>query len=111
MYGVLVAAKLGCLVTSLALIGSSGPLGGAWIDPVHESLAAFEDITPDTANAARFGVEQEGQQLSGSGNHQQAAELYWQKGIELKDPVLIVDAGEAWIEQARAQRSIDAAQT
>src|SRR5690349_16803320 len=107
MYSVLVAA----LVTSLALLGSSGPLGGAWTDPIHASLVAFEDITPDTANAARFGVEQEGQQLSGSGNHQQAAELYWQKGVELKDPVLIVDAGEAWIEQARAQRSIDAAQT
>ena len=76
------------------------------------SLALFVgDITPDTANSARFGVEQQGQQLSGAGNHQQAAELYWQKGIELKDPVLLIDAGEARREQARSQRSIEAAQT
>src|SRR6187549_3760215 len=92
MYGVLLtaSAKLAGILTSLALL--------------------IGDITPDTANAERFGVEQQGQQLSGSGNHQQAAELYWQKGIELKDPVLIIDAGEAWREQAKSQRSIEAAQ-
>ncbi len=92
MFGVLVTA----IVTSLALLAGT---------------VVIEDITPDTANAARFGVEQQGQQLSASGNHQQAAELYWQKGIELKDPVLLIDAGEAWREQARSQRSLDAANT
>lgn len=93
MYGVLftATAKLAVILTSLALF--------------------VGDITPDTANAARFGVEQQGQQLSGAGNHQQAAELYWQEGIELKDPVLLIDAGEARREQARSQRSIEAAQT
>jgi hypothetical protein len=117
MYGVLVtaSAKLAAIATTLALLGSSGPVAaGVRLVPAcfGASLgAAAEDITPDTANAARFGVEQQGQQLSASGNHQQAAELYWQKGIELKDPVLIIDAGEAWREHARSQRSIDAAQT
>jgi hypothetical protein len=78
---------------------------------VPARFAVVEDVTPESANAARFGIEQQGQQLSASGNHQQAAELYWQKGVELKDPVLIVDAGEAWREHARSQRSIEAAQT
>jgi hypothetical protein len=109
------SAKLGWLVTSLALLGSGGPgdtfVGGAWTEYVPARFAVVEDITPDSANGARFGIEQQGQQLSASGNHQQAAELYWEKGIALKDPVLIIDAGEAWREHARSQRSIEAAQT
>lgn len=86
-------------------------MGAAWSGYVPTRLAVVEDITPDSANSARFSIEQQGQQLSAAGNHQQAAELYWAKGIELKDPVLIVDAGESWREHARAQRSIEAAQT
>jgi hypothetical protein len=112
------SAKLGWLVTSLALLGSSGPIrsyrsfiGAAHAEYVSARFVAVVDITPDSANSARFGIEQQGQQLSASGNHKQAAELYWQKGVELKDPVLIVDAGESWREQARSQRSIEAAQT
>jgi hypothetical protein len=105
------SAKLGWLVTSLALLGSSGPSSSAWTKYVPARFAVVEDITPDSANSARFGIEQQGQRLSASGSHQQAAELYWQKGIELKDPVLIVDAGESWREHARSQRSIEAAQT
>lgn len=85
-------------------------MDAAWSGYVTR-LAVVEDITPDSANSARFSIEQQGQQLSAAGNHQQAAELYWAKGIELKDPVLIVDAGESWREHARAQRSIEAAQT
>jgi hypothetical protein len=102
------SARLGWLVTSLALLGSSGPV--PWTLPARFA-AVVEDITPESANDARFGIEQQGQQLSASGEHQRAAELYWQKGIELKDPVLIIDAGEAWREHARSQRSIEAAQT
>lgn len=112
-------AKLAWLVTSLALLGSSGSSGPSPSHPLivaaHAEYAparlALADITPDSANAARFGIEQQGQQLSASGNHKRAAELYWQKGVELKDPVLIVDAGESWREHARSQRSIEAAQT
>lgn len=69
------------------------------------------DVTPDSANSARFGIEQEGKQLSDSGAHEQAAELYWAKGIELTDPVLIIDAAEAWLQLATKDRSITAAQT
>jgi hypothetical protein len=110
------SAKLGWLVTSLALLPIHRDTRlDAWPDVWTESMparfAVVEDVTPDSANAARFGIEQQGQQLGASGNHQQAAELYWQKGVELKDPVLIVDAGEAWREHARSQRSIEAAQT
>jgi hypothetical protein len=112
------SAKLGWLVTSLALLGSSDPSGSsrsfieaAQTEYVPARFAVVDGITPDSANSARFGIEQQGQQLSASGNHKQAAELYWQKGVELKDPVLIVDAGESWREQARSQRSIEAAQT
>lgn len=108
------SAKLAWLVTSLALLGSSGP-GRSFIEAAHAesvpAIVALADITPDTANSARFGIEQQGQQLSASGDHKRAAELYWEKGIELKDPVLIVDAGESWREHARSQRSIEAAQT
>lgn len=69
------------------------------------------DVTPDSANTARFGIEQQGSQLSDAGAYDQAAELYWAKGIELADPVLIIDAAEAWREHAAKQRSIAAAQT
>ena len=76
------------------------------------SVALLVDpVTPDSANAARFDVEQQGQRLSAAGAHDQAAQLYWQRGIELKDPILIIDAGEAWREHAKAKRSIEAAQT
>jgi hypothetical protein len=107
-------AKLASLVTSVVLLGASGPSRSS-IETVHlatvPTRVALADITPDSANSARFSIEQQGQQLSASGNHKQAAELYWQKGIELKDPVLIVDAGESWRAHARSQRSIEAAQT
>lgn len=111
------STKLGWLVTSLALLGSSDPISSIrqiraeWMQHVPARFAVIEDITPDSANSARFGIEQQGQQLSASGSHKQAAELYWKKGIELKDPVLLVDAGESWREHARSQRSIEAAQT
>jgi hypothetical protein len=110
------SAKLGWLVTSLALLpihrdARLDAWPDVWTESVPARFAVVEDVTPDSANAARFGIEQQGQQLGASGNHQQAAELYWQKGVELKDPVLIVDAGEAWREHARSQRSIEAAQT
>jgi hypothetical protein len=110
------SAKLGWLMTSLALLpihldAWHDAWPNAWIESVPARFAVLEDVTPDSANAARFGIEQQGQQLGASGNHRQAAELYWRKGVELKDPVLIVDAGEAWREHARSQRSIEAAQT
>ena len=73
-------------------------------------VRAADPITPDSANSARFGVEQEGKQLADAGAHEQAAELYWSRGIELKDPVLLIDAAEAWRDQAAAERSTDAAQ-
>lgn len=100
MYGVWVtaSAKLAVIATAALLLLSA-----------RSALAG--DITPDSANAARFSIEQQGQQLGASGNHRQAAELYWQKGIELKDPVLIIDAAEAWRAHARSERSIEAAQT
>ena len=96
------STKLVCVLLSSTLLSSSPTV----------SLVAFgdDDITPDTANSARFGIEQEGQRLSASGSYEQAAALYWQKGVELKDPVLIIDAGEAWLAQAKAQRSSEAAQ-
>jgi hypothetical protein len=90
------------------LVAASAKL--AWLVRSLALLVALADITPDSANSARFSIEQQGQQLSAAGNHEQAAELYWKKGVELKDPVLIVDAGESSREQARAQRSIEAAQ-
>jgi hypothetical protein len=108
------SAQLGGIVTSLALLGSSGPIrsiSAEWTQHVPARFAVIEDITPDSANSARFGIEQQGQQLSGSGSHKQAAELYWRNGVTLKDPVLIIDAGESWREHARTQRSIEAAQT
>jgi hypothetical protein len=104
-----VSAKLASVVLSTTLLSSSGP---AWPE-LGELLASFgdEDVTPESANTARFGVEQQGKQLADSGAYQQAAELYWTKGVELKDPVLIIDAAEAWRDLARAERSIEAAQT
>lgn len=80
--------------------------------PVRGASARLgeDDITPDSANSARFGVEQQGKQLVDSGAYEQAAELYWLEGVRLKDPVLILDSAEALRAQANAERSIPAAQ-
>jgi hypothetical protein len=93
------SAKLACVVLSATLSVGGLPQGMFVSDP----------ITPASAAGARFSIEQQGQQLSAAGAHDQAAQLYWQKGVELKDPLLIVQAAEAWREHARKQRSIDAA--
>jgi hypothetical protein len=69
------------------------------------------DITPESANTARFGVEQRGKQLIDSGAFAQAADLYWREGVQLKDPVLIIESAEALRDQAAAERSIDAAKS
>ncbi|KIG15618.1 hypothetical protein DB30_05366 [Enhygromyxa salina] len=101
------------LISSPAL--ASGP--NTWADATTAFTNGFTlgprdgDITPDSANSARFDIEQQGQQLSESGAYEQAAELYWSKGIELADPVLIVAAAETWQQQAATERSIVAAQT
>jgi hypothetical protein len=80
--------------------------------PIRSAAAlGDDDITPDSANSARFGVEQEGKQLVDSGAYEQAAELYWLEGVRLKDPVLILDSAEALRAQAAAERSIPAAQS
>jgi hypothetical protein len=75
------------------------------------AMAGEGDVTPDSANSARFGVEQEGKQLSDRGAFEQAADLYWREGLRLKDPVLLIDSAEALRDQAAAERSIDAART
>jgi hypothetical protein len=93
------STKLVSVLLSPTLLGSVTPSPGS---PTLLLAFADDDITPDSANSARFGIEQQGQQLSASGSHQQAAELYWQHGVELEDPVLIIDAGEAWLAHARA---------
>jgi hypothetical protein len=80
------------------------------VDATHEALRAQEPVTPESANSARFGVEQEGKQLSDAGAFDQAAELYWTKGVELKDPVLIIDSAEALRDKAATERSIPAAE-
>ena len=102
-------AKLACVaLCSASLVASPALASGP---PSLGLLALVEgEITPDSANAARFGVEQQGQQLVDSGALEQAAELYWSKGVELKDPVLIVYAAEAWRDLAASERSIEAAQ-
>ncbi|PRP97562.1 hypothetical protein ENSA5_32550 [Enhygromyxa salina] len=117
-------AKLVCLPAIVTLLVSSPVLASAppaWTDglidslgdSLGEQLASFgdEDITPESASEARFGIEEGGRQLSEAGNYGAAAELLWAKGIELEDPVLIVEAAEAWRDQARAERSSELAQT
>ena len=75
------------------------------------AFAGGGDITPESANSARFGVEQEGKLLVDRGDYQAAAELYWREGVRLKDPVLIIASAEAHRDRAAAERSIDAARS
>jgi hypothetical protein len=77
--------------------------------PAQAAFLGEGDITPDSANSARFGVEQQGKQLTDSGGFAEAAELYWSEGVRLKDPVLILDSAEALRDQAAAERSIELA--
>lgn len=69
------------------------------------------DITPESTSSARFDVEREGQGMIGRGELQAASDLYWQKGIQLKDPVLIVGAAEQLRELSERDRSIPAARS
>jgi hypothetical protein len=73
--------------------------------------AGEPDITPESTSAARFDVEREGQGLIGRGELQAASDLYWQQGIQLKDPVLIVGAAEQLRELSKRDRSIPAAKS
>jgi hypothetical protein len=72
--------------------------------------AAPAEVTPESTSAARFSVEQDGQQLISTGSLQAASDLYWAKGFELRDPVLIVAAAEQLRDLADRDRSIPAAQ-
>lgn len=109
-------AKLLCLALSSTLASSTafarGPSDAAarLSDGAQGALAKDEPVTPESASSARFGVEQQGQGLAGAGAHDQAAQLYWSKGVELKDPVLIIAAAEAWRDHARATRAVEPAQ-
>lgn len=72
--------------------------------------AAPEEVTPESTSAARFDVEQAGQRMVASGDLQAAADLYWSKGFELRDPVLLVMSAEALRDLADRDRSIPAAE-
>lgn len=82
---------------------------GLALPPV--ARAAPAEVTPESTNAARFDVEQDGQQLIARGDLQAASDLYWAKGFELRDPVLIVAAAELLRDLADRDRSIPAAQS
>jgi hypothetical protein len=98
-----VASALGKLV-GLAV-------SGALLMATTPARAGEGAITPDTANSARFGIEQQGKVLSDRGAFGEAAELYWREGIRLKDPVLLIDSAEALRDQAATERSIEAARS
>jgi hypothetical protein len=91
-----VAVSVAVLVTSPGRVVAAAPSDGA--------------ITPESTNAARFEVEQQGQQLRERGDLREAAELYWTEGVRLKDPVLILDSAEALRDHAAEQRSIEHAE-
>lgn len=80
---------------------------GLALPPV--AWAAPAEITPESTSAARFSVEQDGQRLISTGELQAASDLYWAKGFELRDPVLIVAAAEQLRNLADRDRSIPAA--
>ena len=80
------------------------------LSPTAFAAPSADAITPESANEARFGVEQQGKQLIDSGSPGEAAELYWTEGVRLKDPVLILDSAEALRDQAAAERSIPGAE-
>jgi hypothetical protein len=75
------------------------------------AYAGEPDITPESTSSARFDVEREGQGMIGRGELQAASDLYWQKGIQLKDPVLVVGAAEQLRELSKRDRSIPAARS
>ena len=77
--------------------------------PTNAWAGDDDAISPESANTARFGVEQEGEGLVARGAFAEAAELYWREGVQLKDPVLILDSAEALRDGAAAERSIDGA--
>jgi hypothetical protein len=90
------------LIASMLVVGLALP-------PV--ARAAPPEVTPESTSTARFSVEQEGQQLIASGELQAASDLYWEKGFELRDPVLLVASAEQLRDLADRDRSIPAAQS
>lgn len=83
---------------------------GLALAPIH-ARAGEPAITPESTSSARFSVERDGQAKVASGDLQGASDLYWQQGILLKDPVLIVGAAEQLRDLAERDRSIPAAQS
>jgi hypothetical protein len=82
---------------------------GLALPPVARA-APPEPITPESTSSARFSVEQEGQQSIAAGDLQGASDLYYTRGYELRDPVLIVASVEQLRDLAKRDRSIPAAQ-
>ncbi len=72
---------------------------------VPAPLLAAPAITPESATDGRFPVEQEGKRLIDAGQLEAAAELYWTRGVELKDPLLIVESAEVLRDLATKERS------
>ncbi|NVB37997.1 hypothetical protein G6O69_09150 [Pseudenhygromyxa sp. WMMC2535] len=71
---------------------------------------AQSPITPESANEARVDPEQTSQLLVDTGALAEAAQLLWDEGVALKDPLLFIEAAELWLDQAEAERSIPAAE-
>jgi hypothetical protein len=90
------------LISLLLVIGLAMP---------SVAIASPPEITPESTSAARFSVERDGQALIASGDLQAASDLYWAKGFELKDPVLLVASAEQLRDLAERDRSIPAAQS
>jgi hypothetical protein len=89
------------IAVSVALLCVAPRPSWAWVGD--------DEITPDSANVARFGVEQEGEAMLERGAFADAAELYWREGVRLKDPVLVLDSAEALRDGAASERSIEQA--
>ncbi len=92
-------------LTGLALV-----LGMALSSLPSLVRASPPEVTPESTSSARFSIEQDGQKLIGAGDLQEASDLYWAKGFELRDPVLILLAAEALRDLADRDRSIPAGQ-
>jgi hypothetical protein len=68
---------------------------------------AAEGVTPTLAAESRKPVQEQARGLRVSGQHSAAGDLLARKAVELKDPVLFLDAAEAYNDAGKADRSLD----
>lgn len=99
------------LVAATSLLVASAPTRARASTPGPVIFAAGKGVTPTTAAAARKVPQDEARTLRMSGNHSAAASYLADEAVRLKDPVLFLDAADAYKAAGEEAGEIEPIQT